>query len=205
MIKDNLDLYKIISRNSGFETKNNIDRDYLSLKHKYNASKSDCRNISQLFVLGYKYDDKYIVPDYQRDLVWTLEQKENLIKSILYGNPIGDFLFKKEFGKDANGNPNELEVIWSIIDGQQRINAIRGFILNEFKIDNKYFKDLKYWDARSFIETEITVITIKEISLKEEIEIYLNRNCGGTNHTKEDLDKAKRFLMEEENENELDR
>ena len=167
MIKDNLDLYKIISGNSGFETKNNIDRDYLSLKHKYNASKSDCRNISQLFVLGYKYDDKYIVPDYQRELKWSLEQKQNLIKSILYGNPIGDFLFKKEYGLDEKGNQNTLQVNWFVIDGQQRINAIREFVLNQFTIDKKFFKDLNFWDARKFLESQVKVISLMDITLED--------------------------------------
>lgn len=193
-IQRDLDIFNLIKNNKGYLNKDTLKREYLQLKDKFRVNTSDCRRIYQLILLGYEYDDKYIVPEYQRDLVWTLKQKQNLIKSILYGNPIGDFLVKKEFGKDANGRPNELEIIWSIIDGQQRVNTIREFFSNKFKIDNKYFKDLNYWDAKNFIETEITLYSIENITLEQEIEIYLNRNIGGTKHSKKDIDKAKNFI-----------
>lgn len=194
MIKRDLNLFEVIKLNNGYENKKNVDRDYLTLSDKFNISSSDCNNIGQLIMLGYEYDDEYLIPEYQRDLVWNLEQKQNLIKSLLYGNPIGDFLFKVEYEFDEKGKRNELRVLWSVIDGQQRINAIRGFFLNEFKVDEKFFKDLKYWDARKFLDNQIKVISIKNISLEEEIDIYLNRNCGGTIHSKEELDKARAFL-----------
>ena len=193
-IQRDLDIFNLIRNNKGYLNKDTLKREYLQLKDKFRVNTSDCRRIYQLILLGYEYDDKYIVPEYQRDLVWTLKQKQNLIKSILYGNPIGDFLVKKEFGKDANGRTNELEIIWSIIDGQQRVNTIREFFSNKFKIDNKYFKDLNYWDAKNFIETEITLYSIENITLEQEIEIYLNRNIGGTKHSKKDIDKAKNFI-----------
>lgn len=191
-----VNLWDVIKVNPGFEIKSDTkNREYLSLKDKYKTSDSDCSTIYQLYNLGFEDDDKYIVPEYQRELVWTLEQKENLIKSILAGNPIGDFLFKKDYERHPNGRINECAVLWSVIDGQQRVNAIREFIDNKFTIDDKYFKSLKYWDARSFIEGyQIKVISIENITLEEEINIYLQRNCGGTMHTKEELEKAKSFL-----------
>lgn len=194
MIERDLNIFDSIKSNSGYENKSKIEREYLSLKDKYKSSKSDCHNIMQLIMLGYEYGDQYIVPEYQRELVWTLEQKENLIKSILYGNPIGDFLFKKEFAKDEKGRINTLNISWSIIDGQQRINAIREFFTNKFEVDGKCFKDLKYWDARTFLDVDVSVISVQDITIEEEIEIYLNRNCGGTNHTKEEIEKVKLFL-----------
>ena len=194
MMQRDLKLFDVIKNNKGFENKSEINREYLTLQDKYKVSNSDGNYIGALIMLGYEYDDKYIIPDYQRELKWTLEQKQNLIKSILYGNPIGDFLFKKEYGIDEKGNQNTLQVNWFVIDGQQRINAIREFVLNQFTIDNKYFKDLNFWDARKFLESQVKVISLMDITLEEEIEIYLNRNCGGTMHTKEELDKARSFL-----------
>ena len=191
MIKRDLNLFEEIKKNNGYETK---EREYLKLEDRYKVSSADVHNVGDLITLGFNYEDKYIVPEYQRELVWTLEQKQNLIKSLLYGNPIGDLLFKKEFETDEQGRKNTLRIDWSIIDGQQRVNAIREFFLNKFTIDDKYFKDLKYWDARKFLDTGIKVISIQDITLEEEINIYLNRNCGGTMHTQEDLDKARSFL-----------
>ena len=91
MMQRDLKLFDVIKNNKGFEKKSEINREYLTLQDKYKVSNSDGNYISALIMLGYEYDDKYIVPDYQRELKWSLEQKQNLIKSILYGNPIGDF------------------------------------------------------------------------------------------------------------------
>ncbi|CAM3513573.1 hypothetical protein GCM10016272_14150 [Psychrobacter glaciei] len=65
---------------------------------------------------------------YQRKLVWTVDEKEYLIDSIVKDLPIPLILLaQREDGK--------LE----IIDGLQRLNAIVSFIENRFSINNKYF------------------------------------------------------------------
>lgn len=194
MIKRDLNVFNYIMNNPGYENKSNVDRDYLTLKDKFKVSNCNCNFLMQLIMLGYEYDDVYIIPEYQRELVWTLEQKQALIQSILYGNPIGDFLFKIRYGLDEHGRRNTLQVNYSIIDGQQRLNAIREYFTNQFEVDGKLFKDLKYWDARYFINYEVKVIGLQDISLKQELEIYLNRNCGGTLHTFEEIQKAKEIL-----------
>lgn len=195
MIKRDLNVFKYIMQNPGHNNKSFIDRDYLTLKDNYKISNCNCNCIAQLIMLGYEYDDEYIVPEYQRELVWNLEQKQELVKSIFYGNPIGDFLFKQEFGKDERGRRNTLNVMYSIIDGQQRVNAIREFFTNKFEVDGKFFKEHKYWDVRKFLfDYQINVIGIQDISLEQEIEIYLKRNVGGTTHTKEEINKAKEFM-----------
>jgi len=165
------------------------DREYTSLSDKFKISTASLNTIEDLVFLGLKYDDKYIVPEYQRNLVWTLEQKQSLIRSVLLGNPIGDFLFKEErILSDV--------LYYTVIDGQQRLNALREFALGKFPLeDGKYLKDLKYWDARSFFEYDTyTGIKIKNISLEDEIELYIQRNGGGTTHTKDEINKAKEYL-----------
>lgn len=197
-IKRGLKIFDEVLKNlNGYEDKSNAKREYSSLQKKHNMSNSDVSTISQLIMLGFEYDDEYIIPEYQRNLVWTKKQKSELINSILYGNPIGDFLFKKEYGKGKDGEKYDtLNVKWTIIDGQQRIEAIRGFFMNKFSLpDGKYFKDLKFWDARDFMENyKINCWAVQNITFEEEIEIYLNRNCGGTKHTKKEIEKAKDFL-----------
>lgn len=68
-----------------------------------------------------KIDDIRIeVPKFQRNLVWTKEQKETFIDSVKRGFPIGTLLFfKKESG-----------TVYSLIDGLQRSTTIRHFIEN---------------------------------------------------------------------------
>src|SRR5690554_1731443 len=65
---------------------------------------------------------------YQRKLVWTVDEKEYLIDSIVNDLPIPLILL-------AQTDEGKLE----IIDGLQRLNAIISFIENRFPIGGKYF------------------------------------------------------------------
>lgn len=65
---------------------------------------------------------------YQRKLVWTVNEKQFLIDSIINDLPIPLILL-------ASTEDGKLE----IIDGLQRLNAIISFIENRFSIGNKYF------------------------------------------------------------------
>lgn len=65
---------------------------------------------------------------YQRKLVWTVDEKQYLIDSILADLPIPLILLAKTAD-------DKLE----IIDGLQRLNAIISFIENRFSIEGKYF------------------------------------------------------------------
>lgn len=64
-----------------------------------------------------------IIPKVQRELVWTLSQKQLLIDSLLKDYDIPKLYFRKT---------GDGETKYEIIDGQQRINAIIEFL------DNKY-------------------------------------------------------------------
>jgi hypothetical protein len=68
---------------------------------------------------------------YQRKLVWSVEEKQRLIDSILRDLPIPLFLVA-EIGA-APDAPYEL------IDGMQRLNAIFSFLENEFPVSGEYF------------------------------------------------------------------
>lgn len=64
-----------------------------------------------------------ISPDFQRFNAWTLLQKSELIESILMGIPIPMlYLFENEFGQRQ------------VIDGKQRLTAMRSFVENEFRL-----------------------------------------------------------------------
>lgn len=68
---------------------------------------------------------------YQRKLVWTIGEKQRLIDSILRKYPLPQFLVAKTDAEHDN---------YEIIDGMQRLNAIIGFIENDFSTtDGEYF------------------------------------------------------------------
>ena len=77
-------------------------------------------------------DEKYIVNRrYQRKWIWTLEEKQSFIDSIISGYPVPIILLAERVGR----SDGTLE----IIDGMQRLNAITSFVNNEFPVDEEYF------------------------------------------------------------------
>ena len=73
----------------------------------------------------------------QRDLVWTLEQKRELINSILIGRHIPPMAF-------INVIKNGSDERWLVIDGKQRLTTMFDFTDNKFTIEiegNEYCFD----------------------------------------------------------------
>ncbi len=96
------------------------------------------------YELKRKYDKKpslvILDSDFQRENVWLLQQRRELIESILMGLPLPLFYFNQ----DKSGR-------LIVIDGRQRLSAIFSFMNNEFMLDKlkildefnkKKFKDL---------------------------------------------------------------
>ena len=69
-------------------------------------------------------DGKIVMnPDFQRNEVWTLEQKSQLIESTMLEIPIPAFYMKK----DAQGR-------LVVVDGLQRTLALKGFLNDDFRL-----------------------------------------------------------------------
>src|SRR5690606_11060255 len=100
-------------------------------------------------------DDGLIVNrKYQRKLVWTRDEKENLIDSVLKDYPIPLILLADSSVKDKQ--------IFEIIDGMQRLNAIFAFIENEFPVNKKYFDTTEFTRARQASEQGLFTVIEKE-------------------------------------------
>lgn len=80
--------------------------------------------INNLFKAAYKRHEIFVNRKYQRKLVWTLQEKQEFIDTLLRGYPVPLFLF----AKTKDGKERE------IIDGLQRLDAIFSFIKNEFPV-----------------------------------------------------------------------
>lgn len=76
-----------------------------------------------------RYRENQIIVNrkYQRKLVWSEEEKARLIDSILRGYPIPLILFAEFVGDDGR-------TYYEVLDGMQRLNAIVGFIENEYPV-----------------------------------------------------------------------
>jgi hypothetical protein len=82
---------------------------------------------------------------YQRKLVWSIEEKQRLIDSILKGYPIPLILLAER--PDIHGAGK-----YEIIDGMQRFNAIFTFIENAFDLDGKYFDVKEFARAKQLAD-----------------------------------------------------
>lgn len=111
---------------------------------------------------------KYIVNrNYQRKLVWAIDEKEAFIDSIIKSYSVPLFLVAQK--NDGNGGQ-----LFEIIDGMQRLNAICSFLENEFAVElsgKQYFFDLETLaDTKSKKEKNIlkqkTPILSHDICLK---------------------------------------
>lgn len=114
----------------------------------------------------YRKDKLLVNRRYQRKLVWSQIEKQNLIESIMLKYPIPLILL-------ATVEDGQYE----IIDGMQRLNAFFGFIENEFPMNSggkeAYFNTNDYTFAKTQIDAgkftpvndqEVFVISQEEVS-----------------------------------------
>ena len=121
----------------------------------------------------YKRRDRYEIPDWQRDEVWSQEKKRRLIDSILRGWKLPKFYFQK-----THEEPDEYDVV----DGQQRLAAIWDFLDNELslsevsagKFGGYYYRDLPDSVSDKFDDYEIEYDEITNAT-DEEIKEFFQR------------------------------
>lgn len=93
-------------------------------------------------------DKKYVVNRrYQRKLIWTIEEKQNFIDSIINGFPIPIILLADPKGSQDGS----LE----IIDGMQRMDAITSFINNDFSVNGCYFDLNTFATTKDMFDREV--------------------------------------------------
>lgn len=97
--------------------------------------------------------------NYQRKLVWTIEEKRNFIDTLTKGLPIPLFLLAEV----QYENSSKLE----IIDGMQRLDAIFSFIEQSYKLRDGYFDLSVMSDSQAKLEKG--VLNQKEPKLDKEI------------------------------------
>ena len=133
-------------------------------------------------------------PDYQRNYIWTQEQKEKFVGSLIE-NPdlIPHFYFNiKDYIMDS----------CEVVDGKQRLSAIVDWLKGDIIAlcpcgISLYRKDLDKV-SETLIRVSITT-SWKFVKLNkiEVMEFYLRLNSGGTIHSEEDLQRVKDLIIEQ--------
>lgn len=121
----------------------------------------------------YKRRDRYEIPDWQRQKVWSRSKRQNLIDSILRGWRLPKFYFL-----NVSDDPETYEVV----DGQQRLVTIWEFFENELPLADKtaqefggrYYKELGDDVVDAFDDYEIEFDEIQEAT-EEEVKEFFQR------------------------------
>lgn len=134
-------------------------------------------------------------PDFQRDYVWTMQQKINYVEFILrQGRSSKEFLFNC---KGWMGGSDVGKMV--LVDGKQRISACLGFLEDKVPAFGHYYSEFE--DNKSSLSRNYRYyfkFTINDLETRREVlEWYLQLNSGGTVHTKDDLDKVRHLLEKE--------
>ena len=121
----------------------------------------------------YKRRDRYEIPEWQRQEVWSRSKKQNLIDTILRGWKLPKFYFFK-----ASDDPEAYEVV----DGQQRLVTIWEFFDNELHLAEEtaenfggtQYNKLPDTVVDSFDDYEIEFDEIEEAT-EEEVKKFFQR------------------------------
>ena len=92
-------------------------------------------------------------PYFQRNLVWRDAHKRDFIDTILKGYPFPQiFLARGPIDLDS------MTASQAVVDGQQRLNAIRDFVNGKLDVHGQLFRDLEPRAREEFLKYEVAVI-----------------------------------------------
>lgn len=141
----------------------------------------------------YEENELILDPAYQRDFVWTTDQKRHYIKNL--------------FEDKAEITPTIVEYyddtqtyVYEVLDGKQRIKALIDFYNNEFDVEGLYYKDLTAEDQFFFTHHKVVYTRVmnransSDLKLETKIQLFLEINLLGTRMSDEDLAKAQALL-----------
>ena len=118
----------------------------------------------------------FILPPFQRKSVWTLDQKALLIESFLDELPVPAYVVNVDL------DPPYAHHLW-LLDGQQRITAVLGFIAGEFPVRGIRFPGVGEGDRRWFLNRPFPCLETGLTDSDRLHEIYRRLAYGGSPHT----------------------
>jgi hypothetical protein len=133
---------------------------------------------------------------YQRDFVWTLEQKQSLIHSIYNNIDIGKVVIRKRSYSWVKNRVSEGKIgaFKDIVDGKQRLNAILDFINNKFSDkDGHYYSDFSEIAKSQFFNfNSIGYGELGESASDKDVKsVFLGINFTGTPVSEEHIEFVK--------------
>lgn len=127
-------------------------------------------------------------PTYQRDFVWTQEQKISLLDSIFSNVDIGKFTFIK--------HGYERDLYLEILDGKQRLSTLLEFYEDRLQWRGRKFTELSISDKHHFESFPIIRGECSELTEQQIYRLFVKMNTSGTPVDKFHLDKIKRLILQ---------
>lgn len=143
-------------------------------------------------------DEIDVNPSYQRGSVWGVERQRALIKSLLSEYPVPAIIVNDRYGArfSHEGYTPEECLAYVVIDGKQRITAMRDFVAGNFTVPAEWYPEdqileeargkgevtypeLTVAGQRFFRQQNIPVCEAKVSTLAEEEEIFDTINNAG--------------------------
>lgn len=130
-------------------------------------------------------------PDFQRQHVWTEAQQIAWLEYLLRGGRTGRVLYFNSPSWKSYGAEGGM----TLVDGKQRLEALRRFKANEIPIFGHYRREWTGFPRMHLGRIKVNVNTLQ--TRAEVIQWYIDMNAGGTPHTSDEIALAKRLLAEE--------
>lgn len=126
-------------------------------------------------------------PDFQRAHVWTKKQQIEYCEYVLKNGSSG-----KELYFNCVGWGDDYRGPYVIVDGKQRLEAVRSFMNGKIKVFNSYIHEYKDKPNSLIARFSWNIAALE--TRKEVLEWYINFNSGGTIHTDKEIQKVKNML-----------
>lgn len=130
-----------------------------------------------------------IDPDFQRAHVWTESQQVAWIEFFLRGGKTSRVIYlnKPSWHNSAKTGYDD----FVLVDGKQRLEAIRRFIYNEIRAFGSYYREF----TDSLRITQTIKFNINDLQTRREVlQWYLDFNSGGVVHSAEEINRVRDLL-----------
>lgn len=136
-----------------------------------------------------------LAPKFQRREVWNEKAKSYLIDTILRGKPIPKLYMRQ------NVNPVNRRTTREIVDGQQRLSTVLGFVKDGFKISKthnedfggRFFSGLDQNTQKDILKYEFVVDLLQDMPDHEVYDVFARINTYAERLKPQELRNAKFF------------
>lgn len=136
-------------------------------------------------------------PDFQRAHVWDEKKQIAYVEYRLRKGMSGKEIYWNHptWGRFTKAQKGEkLELV--LVDGKQRIEAVRKFMRNELKVFGYYINE--YSDKIPLLGVDF-IMCVNDLPTRAQVlQWYIEMNSGGVVHTEEEIDKVKALLEAEQ-------